>query len=175
MSSISQFLTALKNGGARPNRFEVYINFPSFAGTADDIRKTPFLISSSQLPGSNLGVIEQPFRGRMVKLAGDRVFDDFECTFVNDANMEIRNAFERWHNAINSYNSNTGTGVPEDYFATVTVYQLDTQDNRVKEYTLKYAWPSVVGQVDLAQDSSNVLEIFTVTFSYSDLDNGQST
>src|SRR5690625_3835059 len=104
--SISSFKAALKGGGARSNRFEVIIDFPAFAGGSDEIRKTAFLCSSAQLPGSTLGQIEQPFRGRVLKLAGDRTFDDWEVTFVNDTDFALRDAFERWHNAINGYNSN---------------------------------------------------------------------
>lgn len=173
--SISQFKSALKGGGARANRFEVLVEFPAFASGSDTIRKTPFLVSSTQLPGSNLGVIEHPFRGRVLKLAGDRTFDEWSVTFVNDIDFDLRNAFERWHNAINGYNSNTGLTVPDDYMATVSVYQLDNQDNRVKEYALQLAWPSVVAPIEVAQDSNDTIELFEVTFVYSDVNNGNST
>jgi hypothetical protein len=175
MASIAQFKAALRGGGARANRFEVLVNFPAFAAGADTIRKTPFLCSSAQLPGSTLGVIEQPFRGRVLKLAGDRVFDEWEVTFVNDTDFDIRNAFERWHNGINGYNSNTGLTVPDEYMVEVTVYQLDSNDNRIKEYTLKLAWPTVVAPIEVGQDQTDQIELFSVTFAYSDVNNGQST
>lgn len=172
--SISAFKAALKGGGARANRFEVLIAFPAFAGTSEAIRKTAFLCSSTQLPGSTLGVIEQPFRGRTLKLAGDRIFDEWEVTFVNDTDFDIRNSFERWHNFINSYNGNVGSTVPDEYMSNVTVYQLDNADNRVKEYNLQLAWPSVVAPIEVAQDSNDQLELFSVTFVYSDITNGNS-
>jgi hypothetical protein len=170
--SVSTFLANLRGGGARPNRFEVLIEFPAFAAGASTIQKTPFLVNSSQLPGSTLGVIEHPFRGRQVKLAGDRIYDEWEATFVNDTDFDIRNAFERWHNGINTYRSNFGT-VPESYMSTVTAYQLDQQDRRIKTYSMLYAWPSVVAPIEVSQDTNDVLELFSVTFAYSDIDNGQ--
>lgn len=173
--SISKFKAALKGGGARANRFEVLIAFPAFAGSAEAIRKTAFLCSSTQLPGSTLGVIEQPFRGRVLKLPGDRIFDEWECTFVNDTDFDIRNSFERWHNYINGYNSNLGSTVPDEYMSNVTVYQLDNSDNRVKEYNLMMAWPSVVAPIEVAQDSNDQLELFSVTFVYSDMTNGNNS
>lgn len=175
MASISEFLSALKGGGARPNRFEVVINFPAFAGGAEEIRQTPFLVQSTSIPGSTLGAIEQPFRGRQLKLAGDRTFEEWEVTFVNDTDFAIHDAFELWHNAINAYNSNTGFQSPDEYMATAVVYQLDNQDNRIKEKVLKLAWPSNVGPIELAQDSNDVIETFSVTFQYSDIENGNST
>lgn len=175
MSSISEFLANLKGGGARPNKFEVVVDFPAFAGTQEEIRKTAFLAQSSQLPGSNLGVAETAFRGRVLKLPGDRTFDEFEVTFYNDTDFALRDAFEAWHNGINQYNSNVGLLAPEDYFSTVSVYQLNGQNERIKEYTMYHAWPQIIAPIDLAQDSNDTIEIFSVTISYSDLDNGVST
>lgn len=174
MASISQFKSMLKGGGARANRFEVLVDFPAFAGTSEDIRKTAFLCNSTQLPGSTLGVVEQPFRGRILKLAGDRTYDEWEVTFLNDTDFALRNAFERWHNYINAYNSNTGTSTPDDYMSVVTVYQLDNKDNRVKEYSLQLAWPTVVAPIEVGQDQNDQIEMFSVTFAYSDVNNGNS-
>lgn len=170
MASISQFLGALRGGGARPNRFEVQVSFPAFAGGAEDIRQTAFLVQSSSLPGSTLGTITQGFRGRQLKLPGDRTFDTWEATFLNDTDFALRDAFERWHNGINSYRTNQGLTSPDEYLATVSVFQLDAQDNRIKEYTMRYAWPSVIAPIDLAMDSNDAIETFSVTFEYSDLD-----
>lgn len=175
MSSIADFLANLKGGGSRPNRFEVVVNFPAFAGGAEEIRQTAFLVQSTSIPGSTLGAIEQSFRGRPLKLAGDRTFEDWSATFINDTDFALHDAFERWHNGINAYNSNTGFLAPDEYMATVSVFQLDNQDNRIKEKTLKLAWPSNIGSIELAQDSNDVLETFEVTFQYSDIEHDSAT
>lgn len=175
MAGISDFLGALTGGGARPNRFECIIDFPAFAGGSEEIRKTAFLVMSTSLPGSTLGTIEHPFRGRQVKLAGDRTFDEWSVTFVNDTDFAIYNAFERWHNAINAFNSNTGFQAPAEYMSTVTVYQLDNQDNRIKEKVMKFAWPVSIGPIELGQDSNDVLESFEISFAYSDVQTNSTT
>ncbi len=171
--SVQQFKSALKGGGSRGNRFEVIVNIPGASN--DVINNTRFLVSSTNIPGSTLGTIEQPFRGRVLKLAGDRTFDSWECTFVNDTDFGIREALETWSNSINAYNSNTGTHIPDDYMSEIYVYQLDGMNNRIKEFKLMLAWPAVVGQIELAQDANNQIESFNVTFEYSDIDNGSST
>ena len=175
MAGISDFLASLSGGGARPNRFEVLVEFPAFAATQEEIRQTAFLCQSTQLPGSNLGIMEVGYRGRQLKLAGDRTFEDLDLTFYNDTDFALRNAFEAWHNAINQYNSNTGLPTPNEYLSTVTLYQLDNQDNRIKEYVLKLAWPTVIAPIELDQTSNDQIETFAVTFAFSDLGNGQST
>ena len=174
-SGINAFLNSLKGGGARPNRFEIVVDFPAFAADQEVIRKTAFLCQSTSLPGSNLGIMEVGYRGRQLKLAGDRTFDDWETTFYNDTDFAIHDAFEAWHNAINQYNSNTGLPTPGEYMSTASVYQLDGNDKRVKEYVLQLAWPTVIGPIELAQDSNDAIETFSVTFAYSDISNGLST
>lgn len=173
MAGVQDFLSQLQGGGARPNRFEVVVNFPAFAAGADEIRKTSFLATATQIPGSTLGTIEQNFRGRPLKMAGDRTFEEWEVTFLNDTDFSLHDAFERWHNGINTYNSNLSTS-PDEYYSTVSVYQLDGQDNRIKEFNLLLAWPSNIGPIELAQDSNNAIETFSTTFQYSDIDNGNS-
>ncbi|MDX1532717.1 MAG: hypothetical protein R3230_00765 [Nitrosopumilaceae archaeon] len=175
MSSITQFKNNLKGGGARSNRFEVLVEFPAFAGGAEDIRKTPFLVTSTQLPGSTLGTIEQPFRGRALKLAGDRTFEEWPVSFLNDTDFALRDAFERWSNAINQVNSNVGVTNPDDYMSVVTVYQLDSNDNRIKEYVLKLAFPNIVSPIEVGQDQNDTIEQFEVTFQYSDLGSNTTT
>jgi hypothetical protein len=173
--SISQFKANLSGGGARSNRFEVLVEFPAFAGGAEEIRKTPFLVSSTSLPGSTLGVIERPFRGRVLKLAGDRTFEEWTATFVNDTDFGLRDAFELWHNAINGYNSNTGISDPDEYMATVTVYQLDSRDNRIKEYVLRMAFPNIIAPIELGQDTNDAIEEFEVTFQFSDMNSNTTS
>lgn len=173
--SIQEFKSNLRGGVAAPNRFEVVVEFPAFAGGADVIRQTAFLANSTSLPPFQNGITEVPFRGRQLKLAGDRTFEEWTVNFVNDNSFGIRDAFERWSNGINNVNSNLGIDVPDEYMGTFTVYQLDRQDNRIKEYVLKLAWPTTVGQIELAQDSNDTFEQFEVTVAYSDLSTNTTT
>lgn len=169
MASISNFLGALRNGAARPNRFECIVNFPVIATNDTAMRDTPFLVSAASLPGSTLGKIEAPFRGRTLALAGDRTFDDWSATFYNTTDFALRNAFETWHNMINNYSLNVGQDAPAAYLSTVGVYQLDSQDNRIKTYVLRYAWPLTVGSIELDQSTNDTIETFEVSFAFSDV------
>ena len=117
-SNVSSFLSVIGQG-VKPNMFNVDIQFPAgfsdaiaadFAvsslgntNTASEIELSSILCKSAALPGSNLGVIEVPFRGRTVKIAGDRTFDTWTATFFNDKDFQIRALFERWANSINTH------------------------------------------------------------------------
>ena len=103
-SNVSQFLQTIGQG-VKPNMFLVDIKFPNNLGDGSDALGTDLtniLCKSAALPGSNLGVIEVPFRGRTVKIAGDRTFDTWSATFFNVNNLELRGLFEEWSNLLNT-------------------------------------------------------------------------
>ena len=172
--------------GVKPNMFKIQLPFPSGVGPevgGSDL--TNLLCKSAALPGSNLGVIEVPFRGRTIKIAGDRTFDTWSATFFNDKDMKTRAWFEQWLNAMNNHNLN-GADLPNlgasggdgSYSVDIDVFQLEraaetagsepaTDKNVIRQYKLRYAFPTSVSQIDLAYDSNDQIEEFTVEFQYS--------
>jgi hypothetical protein len=93
---VDDFKSKLVGGGARPNMFKATVNFPGFAG--GEVELTSFLIKAAALPASTIGAINVPFRGRQVIIAGDRTFEPWTITVINDTDFKVRNAFERWMN-----------------------------------------------------------------------------
>jgi hypothetical protein len=110
---VDDFKAKLKGGGARPNLFRAIVNFPGYAG--GDVELTSFMCKAAQLPASIMNVIEVPFRGRQLKLAGDRTFEPWEITILNDTDFTVRNAMERWMNGMNAHSENVGLTNPVDY------------------------------------------------------------
>tara|TARA_E500000331_G_C17037781_1_gene618132 strand:+ start:150 stop:737 length:588 start_codon:yes stop_codon:yes gene_type:complete len=169
-SNVSSFLSKVSQG-VRPNMFEVSIQFPDSAG-ADDTEIVTYMCKSAALPASNVGVIEVPFRGRTVKIAGDRTFDNWSATFINDKDFKTRSYFEKWLEQINSHQANTaGIVDPTQYGRTVTVKQLEKDDSTggevVRSYKLWYAFPTSASAIDLAYDSNDQIEEFSIEFQYS--------
>ena len=174
-SNVSSFIQRVGQG-VKPNMFMVDVNFPGTLGkNADDLETTNIMCKSAALPGSNLGVIEVPFRGRTVKIAGDRTFDTWTVTFFNDKDFKLRAFFEEWANKINSHEANTSElFVPNSstgYTADLKVKQLEKDDTTtgsiLRQYTLFYCFPTNVSQIDLAYDSNDQIEEFTVEWQYS--------
>ena len=88
-SNVSTFLQTIGQG-VNPKMFLIDIHFPSpMALQSAEKELTDILCKSAALPGSNLGVIEVPFRGRTVKIAGDRTFDTWSATFFNDKDLSL--------------------------------------------------------------------------------------
>jgi len=168
-SNVEGFLQKVASG-VRPNMFEVEINFPSDVGA--DTGLTNILCKSAALPASSVGTIEVPFRGRTVKIAGDRTFDNWTATFINDKDMKIRSYFEKWLEQINTHQANTaGIIDPTAYGRSVMIRQLekDSSDNgsELRSYKLWYAFPTSASAIDLAYDSNDQIEEFTVEWQYS--------
>ena len=171
---IDDFKTALSGGGARANLFRCTVYWPN-ADIQGDANLNiggealhSFMIKQVQMPGSTIGMIPVYFRGRQLKVTGDRTFEDITMTVTNDNNFAVRNAFERWHDAINGNASNqSGRGINatnfNSYVATMEIEQLGRDGSVVKRYRLIGAWPMNVDPIDVSYDSTDEIETFGVT------------
>jgi len=160
--NIDDFKAKLKGGGARPNLFKATINFPAYA--QGDVEITSFMCKAAQLPASIMGIIEVPFRGRQLKIAGDRTFETWSPTILNDTDFVVRNAMERWMNGINAHSANTGLVAPADYSADLVVEQLDRDETVLKRYNFRGCFPTNISAIDLAYETNDAIEEFTVDF-----------
>ena len=190
LRTISAFKSKLTGGGARPNLFEVEIpSFPVAAGTntwrtgdnqeADSFK---FLCKAAALPASNITPVEIPFRGRILKVAGDRIFDTWSITVINDENFLIRNAFETWVQGISKNSNATGATDPSAYMTYALVHQLGrgadagkasqgatasvsvTPITPLKTYTFFDIFPTTISTIDLSYENTDAIEEYTVEF-----------
>tara|TARA_Y100001937_G_C7073010_1_gene309263 strand:- start:517 stop:1041 length:525 start_codon:yes stop_codon:yes gene_type:complete len=160
---VDDFKAKLVGGGARSNLFKVTLNFPSYA--EGDVELTSFMAKGSQLPASTIAKTELDFRGRKVSFAGDRTFEDWTVTIINDTGFEIRNALERWMDGMGGHTVNTGLTNPTDYKADGVVEQLDKDGSILKRYDFRGAFPTSLAAQALAYDTEGIQE-FEVTFAY---------
>ena len=162
--SIDQFKANLAGGGARANQFRVF--FTSVGGIVQIPEKSLFLCKAASLPGQTVTEIPVPFRGRNLYLAGDREFEVWESTFINDTDFAIRNAVESWLNKMNNLVTGDGAANVNDYTATMTIQQLGRDSQVLKTYILDNCMPTVVAPIDLSMETTNAIEEFAVTWRY---------
>ena len=165
--SILDFKNNLTGGGARANQFRVDLTFPAIAQAGDAGRRAQFLCNAASLPGSTLGIAPVFYRGREVKLPGERTFQNWQITVINDTDFMIRDAFEGWMNMINDVQENSGITDPTVISAQMFVTQLDRNNDELKKYTFVDAWPVNLGDIQLNFSDNDKLEEFTVEFAYS--------
>jgi len=190
--TLEDFKSRLIGGGARPNLFECEVAFPTFSTESDTAsgnnsdrsvaELSRFMIKAANLPASNVAVIDVPFRGRNLKVAGDRTFDVWTITVINDNDFTIRTAFEKWMNAINKHDDNSGLINPAQYQTNAIVKQfgrssIASANSNVtnptltgpgdalpvlKAYKFYGIFPTAVSAIDLSYDSADTIEEFTV-------------
>jgi len=159
---VDDFKSKLVGGGARSNLFKVTMNYPSYA--QGDVELTSFMCKTAQMPSSVIAPIPVLFRCRQLQIAGDRTFDPWTITVINDVGFEVRNAMERWMNGINSHNENTGLSNPSDYQADAIVEQLNKAGEVTKRYDFRGLFPTNISEIEVSYDSENTIEEFTVEF-----------
>jgi hypothetical protein len=177
--TLSDFKSKLVGGGARPNLFECEVHFPAGLSEVSVDEDFRFMIKAAQMPASNINVIDIPFRGRNLKIAGDRTFDPWTITVINDTNFKIRNAFEKWMNFINRHDDNAGVITPAAYQTEMTVRQLGrgtivNESNEgslpstteampvLKLYKFFGTFPTNISAIELSYDAADSIEEFTV-------------
>ena len=173
--TIVDFRGKMTGGGARSNLFEVNIKYPdNIAGLIGDATgEGEFLIKAAEIPASNIGNIPVPFRGRVLPVAGDRTFDPWTVTVINDTNFIIRDAMEKWSNSINDIQTAQGTLNPENYQTVATVSQLSrggkSESDKIdvlRQYIFSGIYPNVVSSIPLDYGATDQIEEFQVTFNY---------
>ena len=163
LRKISDFKSKLTGGGARPNLFEVELAFPAAVAIENDVlQKSRFLVKAAALPASTVAPVEVPFRGRILKIAGDRTFETWTITVLNDTDFVIRSAFEKWMNVINKLDDGTGLQSPDSYQKDAMVHQLDRDGGILRSYKFWDIWPSNISTIDLNYETTDTLEEFTV-------------
>jgi hypothetical protein len=162
LRKITDFKSKLTGGGARSNLFEVVLSFPTIAQADSNVLdKSRFLVKTAALPASNIAPLDVPFRGRTLKVAGDRTFDSWTITIINDTDFAIRSAFENWMNKVNRLSDNTGATDPTLYQADAYVYQLDRDGSTLRAYHMYDLFPTSVSAIPLDYGTSTIEE-FTV-------------
>ncbi len=168
-TGISKFKSNF-SGGARPNLFECRIEFPDNNQILRN--EARFLIKAASIPPSVIAPIEVPFRGQKLKIAGDRTFEPWTITVINDVNFNLRDAFEKWSNRVSNHEANVSddavVGQHLNYFRNMEVVQLDRDgnDSGIKTYTFVDAFPTNISEIELNYESNDAVEEFTVELTY---------
>lgn len=166
---INDMRSQLVYGGARPTHFQVIITNP-FNPLADI--KVPFMVRAASIPTLTVGKIEVPYFGRRYPIPGDRVWEDWNTTVINDEDFLVRDALERWSNAMNAFRRNVATAGPNPatYKSTATVTHYGKAGNELRVYQLNGIFPMVVSSIDLDWQASDTLEEYQVVWAFDEME-----
>ena len=181
MAGIQSFKSRVSGDFSRPNLFKCVIDFPSVVEGGQEASKLgEFTVRAANLPATQLGIVEVPYRGRVLKIAGDRTFEPWTITIMNDKNFVLRYAFEQWAQSIQEYTQNVTTAGSDvgSYFKDMKVIQYDrfgtlkdktdlaadaeANPKILAEYKFFDTFPTNVAAIDLDYGSNDAISEFTV-------------
>lgn len=167
--NVFEFRSQLQGDGARPNLFEVSLNFPTAINPKNASRKLTFMCKTASLPGSTVGQVPVFYFGRETKLAGNRTFPEWNLSIINDEDFAVRNALEKWMNGLNSHVGNIRALWANNslgYTADARVRQFSKTGDVLKEYSMIGCFPVDISPIDLDWGSNDSIEEFNVTLAY---------
>ena len=173
--SVTEFKTNLKGGGARPSLFKVEFQYPSkVLPKPTPLNQAAFLVKATTIPASTIGSYDVYYHGKAIKVAGDRSFDTWDTTIINDEDFGIRKTLESWMGSIADHKLNTrkketfvnmSEGDQAKYKSTLKVIQYSKAGKELRAYEFKGAWPSALSTINLDWSSQEIEEI-TCTWMY---------
>lgn len=178
--TVQDFRSQLVGGGARPNLFDVTLPFPTASPDSGAAAKLTFMCQASSLPSTAVASITVPYFGRQIKVPGNRTFDNWTITVLNDEDFIVRNAFEKWLSALNSHYGNlrdANAMSTSNYSVDAFIKQYSKAGQAIKGYKMVGVFPTNVGAIDVAWNNNDSIETYTVTLDYqwweSDTSDGQ--
>ena len=170
--SVTKFKAGLQHGGARPSLFKVIFDYPS--GITTPPTRANFLVKATTIPASTVGSYDVFYHGKAIHVAGDRTFDTWDTTIINDEDFGIRNTLENWMGSISDHKLNTrdkrifntSEGDIAKYKSTLKVQQFSKAGEVLRTYTFKGAWPSALSTINLDWATASEIEEFTCTWVY---------
>ena len=172
--AVTDFKANLKQGGARPSLFMVELFYPALPSLPAPKTESRFLVKGASIPASTIGSYDVFYQGKAVKVAGDRTFDTWECTIINDEDYTIRVVLEKWMNLISTHKLNTRRefstkeGETADYKRTIKVSQYGKDGNHKHHYHFYGAFPTSLSAIALDWGTASEIEEYTVTWTYDD-------
>ena len=169
--AVTDFKSNLKQGGARPSLFTVVLRYPD--GITAPPTQSKFLIKGASIPASTIGAYDVYYHGKAIKVAGDRSFDTWETTIINDEDYGIRIALENWMELVSDHKLNTRSkdkmslkeGENAPYKKDIIVTQFSKEGEHLQHYHFLGAFPTALSTIALDWGTQEIEE-YTCTWTY---------
>ena len=180
--SVSDFKTkGIRKGGARSALFAVELHYTTTISNSS--LQSNFLIKGASIPASSVGAYDVFFQGKAIKVAGDRTFDTWETTIINDEDFALRKVLEKWIDLISDPKLNTRDtkfasvnkkeGENAGYKKDIKVIQYNKNGSEGPHYHFRGAFPTALSAIALDWASADIQE-YTCTWTYDSWDQERS-
>ena len=170
--SISKFKSNLKQGGARPALFTVELKYPT--GVNNPTIPSRFLVKGTSIPASTIGTYDVFYHGKAIHVAGDRTFETWDTTIINDEDYGIRISLEKWMDLVAGHKLNirradtfdSSEGENASYKKSIKVTQYSKTGEHLHHYHFLGAFPTTLSAIALDWATASEIEEYTVTWTY---------
>lgn len=174
MSTIRDLSNVL-GAAARATKYRVSFSFPGGVQGITNLDEVDILAKTATAPQKEIGLVEVFNQGRKLIIPGDTAYDNaWSVDFYLTENHQLRYDLIKWMDACDNFQNNVHAGRPDAIFADLRIEQLDSAGEVSAQYTMHNAWPQTVGEVSYADDSSDTVAEFNITFAYTDWVTGTS-
>ena len=169
--ALSDFKTNLTGGGARPALFTVELKYPT-AVKQDKTIQSRFLVKGASIPASTIVTYDVFYHGKAIHVAGDRTFETWDTTIINDEDYGIRIALEKWMDLLADHKLNTRVGFSSSegeqasYKQDIFVTQFGKDGEHKQHYHFLGAFPTTISAIPLDWGTASEIEEYTVTWTY---------
>lgn len=160
---LSNFIAGFKNP-AKTNMYKLIFR-QGGDGSAIIPSGLEIRAKGAQLPTSDIGVMEIPYKGRKIKIPAERSFAEWTVTIMETAEMGVRKSLEKWMSVMDAEDQvkrNTASLCNIE----VVLLKPDNESPSIT-YELFGAFPSSIASVDLSFDEQTAPLEYSVTFQYS--------
>jgi hypothetical protein len=161
VNNISNFVSGF-NGGLRTNRFEVSPSCRSLTPTPT----TKYHVRAATIPGARILPLYVNWFGRSVPIPGDREYDPWVITIMDDQN-NLFDSFKTWHKNTVSMGDDITVNTTAVNGCNWTVKHLKNNDDTPdKTFMLYNAYPVQLGPLNLNMDQPGVIASFNVVMMF---------
>ena len=160
--AINNIKNAIK-GGARSNKYRVYIERVGDAATAD------LLCKSASFPGKTIGEIEVWNQGRKFIVPGDTSFtNEWTLSFYNTEDHQLRLQFIKWMQEIDNFQANVHATDVNSVVVDMKVHQIKNDGTEGQGYMFHNVFPKDIGEITVEDETVDAIQEFDVSFSFTD-------
>lgn len=164
---LSEFIQTVKSTGiAKSNRYLVNFNKPKsvYMANEGDLRNYVLFCDQVELPG--LSYATSPIRtfGEVKETPYDKNSESITLAFYVDANLNIKQFFDRWMNSI--MNANRTWSYYDDYITPImSITVLDNGQNSVYAVNLYECYPKAISPISVSYANNEIMKM-SVTMQY---------
>lgn len=163
MSTLSDFISGVREGLSRTNHFSVLLTPPSSLANDNIIspKMTKILLfcEQAQLPGVSFSTSQVRSFGEFKEVPYEKLYEPITLNFFADSNLTVKVLFDKWVNLIQD-TSTRMYSYPDEYMTdNIKIFVHDVQNQKKYCVTLYECYPKAVAPIQLDYNNKEIMRV----------------